>query len=148
MKKIPLSQNKFALVDDEDFDFLNQWKWYFCNGYAMRNKPKVNGKSVGLIRMHRVINNTAKGLFTDHINRNKLDNRKSNLRSVNKSLNEHNTGVRKNNKYGFKNIIWENRRGMWRVEIMINRKKFFLGYFNNLRKAISTRDSFRKDYCV
>lgn len=135
MKTIKLTQGKYVLVDDSDFEWLSQWKWYFCNGYAMRNKLD----RTGLIRMHRLINNTPKGLFTDHINRNKLDNQRHNLRTVNKSLNEHNTEVRKNSKSGVKGIFWEKRRKKWRSEIMINHKSIFVGYFNNLSKAILAR---------
>lgn len=131
MKRIKLTQGKFAIVDDEDFEFLNQWKWFYSNGYAMRNKED----KTGLIRLHRVINQTPKGFLTDHINRNKLDNRKSNLRSVTKSQNEHNTIARKNSKSGIKNVIWENRRNRWRVEMMVNKEKIFLGYFSSLKEA-------------
>src|SRR3990167_8957651 len=95
MKTINISTNKYpntyTFVDDKDFQWLNQWKWYYCNGYAMRNREK----SRGLVRMHRMINNTPLNLFTDHINRDKLDNIRENLRTVVKSLNEHNTGSRK-----------------------------------------------------
>jgi len=71
MKRIKLTQEKVALVDDADFEFLNQWKWFYHQtGYA---------KSCHRY-MHRLINKTPKGFHTDHINRNKLDNRKSNLR--------------------------------------------------------------------
>ena len=71
MKKIPLTQKQFALVDDENFKWLNQWKWYFSNGYAMRGFRK-NGKIIRLL-MHREILKTPKGKDTDHINSNKLD---------------------------------------------------------------------------
>jgi len=139
MKQIPLTQGKFAIVDDEDFDYLNQWKWYFCNGYAMRNRLKVGGKARGLIRMHRLINKTPEGLFTDHINRDKLDDRRVNLRTVNKSVNEHNTGARRNSKSGIKGVIWENKNNKWRAEIMINRVKTFIGYFNTAEEAVMER---------
>ena len=135
MKRIKLTKNKFAIIDDEDFEELSKYKWYFCNGYAMRNKPD----RTGLIRMHRVINKTPDGLFTDHINRNKLDNRRMNLRTVNKSLNEHNTSVRKNSRSGVKGVIWETRRQKWRSEIMINRVKIFVGYFNDVNEAVKAR---------
>lgn len=135
MKKIKLTQNKVTLVDNEDFEWLNQWKWYFCNGYAMRNKADRSG----LIRMHRLINKTPEGLFTDHINRNKLDNRRNNLRTVNKSLNGHNTGARVNSKSGVKGVMWDKRRNKWRAEIMVNRIRKFIGYFDDLNKASMAR---------
>ncbi len=144
MKKIQLSQNKFCLVDDEDFDMLNKHKWYFCNGYAMRNKAS----HCGLIRMHRVINNTPDGFFTDHINRNKLDNRKCNLRTVTKSQNEHNTPERKNNKYGIKGVYLDKRRNKWKAEIMINNKKLFLGYYIFPEMASNAYNMAKKTYAL
>jgi hypothetical protein len=75
MKKIPLTQGKFAIVDDEDFEYLNRWKWYFAPvGYATRGDGHGRGNRT-VVYMHRVVNKTTGGLVTDHINRNKLDNR-------------------------------------------------------------------------
>jgi hypothetical protein len=91
--------------------------------------------------MHRVVNRTPDGLFTDHINWDKLDNRKQNLRTATKSQNEHNTGVRKNNKSGHKGIIWDARREHWRVEKMVNYKRYYLGSYQDLEKAIKVRDA-------
>lgn len=92
-KRIPLSQNKYALVDDDDFPFLSQWKWsYLSKGYAARME-KLGGKQ-RLIYMHRVVNATPTGLQTDHINCDKLDNRKANLRSCSNSENHRNKNGR------------------------------------------------------
>lgn len=84
MKLINLSKNRQAIVDDEDFEYLNKFKWLFAE-YAVTYKE---GK---IIRMHRLVNNTPDGFVTDHINRNKLDNRKENLRSVTTKQNNQNT---------------------------------------------------------
>lgn len=130
-KQIKLTQGKYALVDAEDFDRINQWKWYFCHGYANRSKDNVS--------MHRFINETPKGLYTDHINRDKLDNRKVNLRTVTKSQNDHNTGPMKNNKSGYKGIYWYQEKGKWKVQIAINKKNIHLGYFTDLQQAIKAR---------
>lgn len=140
MKKIKLTQGYEAIVDDEDFEYLNQFKWYYCNGYAMRNKLlSIEGETQGLVRMHRIINNTPEGLFTDHINRNKLDNRRSNLRTVTKSLNEHNKGIRTRNRSGVNGVCWNKSRNKWQVEIMVNRKHLFLGYYSTLEEASKAR---------
>ncbi len=65
MKYIKLTQGKKVMVDDSDFEWLNQWKWQLSdNGYAIRRYKTT-------FRMHRLINNTPSGLFTDHINGNK-----------------------------------------------------------------------------
>jgi len=77
-KKLWLSgkyKDKYAIVDDEDYETLSVYKWqYTSNGYAKRKYGKTS------LLMHRVIAKTPKGLVTDHLNHNKLDNRKSNLR--------------------------------------------------------------------
>jgi HNH endonuclease len=82
MKKIKLTQGKFALVDDEDFDELNKFKWYAGSHYkenclyALRRDNKIRKT----ILMHREIMQTPKGMVTDHIDHNGLNNQKINLR--------------------------------------------------------------------
>jgi len=92
MKKIKLSQGKVTLVDDEDFDLLSKYRWHYHTGcrceYARRSTWK-DGK-VGTIYMHQMIINTPPGLETDHINGNKLDNRRENLRICTTRENQHN----------------------------------------------------------
>ncbi len=103
MKKIPLTQGKFALVDDEDFEYLNQWKWKFLSGYAARKKGKKT------IYMHRLVNNTLDNKSTDHINMNKSDNRKENLRSSTSSQNKFNRdSMGGSSKY--KGVSWNKKR--------------------------------------
>ena len=133
MKKIKLTQGKFALVDDKDFEWLNQWKWYFNSGYAVRGCSKR-------ILMHRVINNTPDDLITDHINQNKLDNRKCNLRTGTKSLNNFNTKVRKDNSSGVKGIFWSKKHNNWRPVISKEGKKYCFGLYEKLEDAIFERN--------
>lgn len=70
MKKITLSQGFIALVDDVDFEFLNQWKWHVSKDrntyYAVRNVRLNDGKRTRIL-MHRLLLDTPKGLVTDHI---------------------------------------------------------------------------------
>lgn len=97
MIKIPLTQNKFALIDD-DFSHFLQWKWYFTHyGYAARTHWIGNKKSQ-CVWMHRaIIGSPIKfGYEIDHINGNRLDNRKENLRFVTRSENNHNQFIHRN----------------------------------------------------
>ena len=93
MKKIYLrgkDSNRFCLVDDVDFEELSKYSWYLNHkGYAMRSRKYVNKKpDKGQILMHRMVLDPKEGLVTDHINNEKLDNRKQNLRNItNKELN-------------------------------------------------------------
>lgn len=73
-------QKGIAIVDDEDYGSLSQWTWYLNgSGYAIRNEKLPSGKYTTIL-MHRQIMNTPKDMETDHINKNRLDNRRSNLR--------------------------------------------------------------------
>ena len=144
MKKIKLTFGQSALVDNEDFDWLNQWRWY-CNaqGYAVR-KPYVRGSGKknqkGLsIRMHILVNKTPEGMETDHVNRDRLDNRKCNLRSVTSSQNKFNTKIRIDNTSGHKGVVWDKENAKWRVTLTANGKTINMGRFNLIKDAITAR---------
>ena len=98
MKQIPLvNKNGFitdyVVVDDRDYTKLSKLKWYkIRNGYAVHHSQK-NGRQ-RFFYMHRLINKTPIGMHTDHIDRNKLDNRKYNLRTVTTAENGWNIPVR------------------------------------------------------
>ena len=134
MKEIKLGQfgkNKgvyVALVDDEDFERLNSFSWYAQKGgntfYAQRC-IKVNGKKVN-IRMHREILN---GSIIDHIDRNGLNNQKSNLRVCTTSENAMNMRKHKKSKSNYKGVCFHKLEKKWVAQIKINRKGFYLGYF-------------------
>ena len=113
MKEISLTKGMVALVDDEDFDYINQWKWYadFRKDrntlYAARaERDTILGwKRQHKVFMHRVIMDTPEGLVTDHINHNGLDNRKCNMRNVTHSQNGMNrAGAAKNNRLGIRGV--------------------------------------------
>jgi len=134
MKEIKLTQGQIALVDDEDFEFLNQWKWherkinkiYYYAIRGIRIKDKIK-----FIYMHRLIMNTPTGFVVDHLNHNGLDNQKSNLRNCTQSENIMNQKCR--NKSGYKGVYYFN--GKIIAKISINRKVIHLGYFKNGIKA-------------
>ena len=137
MKKIKLNKNFEVIVDDSNFDWLNQWKWYEHHGYAVRSKRvelrKFN-KSCQIF-MHRLINQTPDDFDTDHINRDKLDNRKENLRTVTRTQNQLNKGRQKNNISGYEGVTWDKRKEKWVSRISVNRKQIFLGQFTSLQGA-------------
>ena len=100
--KIELTQNKFALVDDEDYRWLNEFKWYRVKSkktdYAYTKIIQSNGKRKSML-MHRLILNTPTGMQTDHKNHNGLDNRKSNIRICTSSENHQNMIPNRKSKY-------------------------------------------------
>lgn len=135
MRKIPLTKDKSAIVDDEDFEWLIQYNWKYSRGYAiyreyLGKKPNGITRWGKTIMMHRLVNNTPNGMDTDHINRNTLDNRKKNLRTTTRSQNMANARgqIGKSSKY--KGVYLD--RGMWRAAIQ--HKK--LGYFKDEISAV------------
>ncbi len=131
MKHIPLTQGKFAIVDDEDYEYLTQWKWIvkMNSGIAYAGRwitCVTNGtKRRTAILMHRVIMNTPPGKQTDHVNHNELDNRKYNLRICSAQQNQFNSRSQKNSFSQYKGV--SRNRGKWRAQIRHNNKDIWLG---------------------
>ena len=151
MKEIPLTQGKFALVDDEDYELLIKNKWRVSIGYATRNQITYSRELKKIVKqhsflMHRVITNAPKGTQIDHINGNKLDNRKVNLRICTNSQNHANTFLRKDNTSGKKGINWCKQTKSWRARITVNQKEIYLGRFKSLKKASEIYNSAATKY--
>lgn len=133
MKEILLTQSKVAIVDDEDYDYLMQWSWCYSGGYANRYfHKKMKSKSIS---MHRAIMKTPEGMETDHINHNKLDNRRRNLRICDRFQNRHNRPRQRNNTSGHKGVSWYKKSNKWRVQITFHGKKIHVGVFVNIEDA-------------
>lgn len=132
---IPLTQGKQTFVDDEDFDYLSQWKWYYHKGYAARHEKGSNKK----IFMHRVIANTPPGMETDHIDCDKLMNCKSNLRICSTFQNQWHRRLDKDNISGYKGITLR-RYGRWQARIYVMEKCIHLGYFGSSEEAAQAYD--------
>lgn len=138
MKEIPLTQGKVALVNDEDFEKLNKYKWCASwsgwTWYAVRNIV-VNGKQT-MIYMHREILNARNSIEVDHRNGNGLDNQKGNLRFCTRQQNSFNRNHPcKNNKLTVKGV-WK-VSNKFRAQIMVDGNSIHLGYFNVLGDADS-----------
>jgi hypothetical protein len=141
MKTVKLTQNKRAIVDDEDFYFINQYKWHFNGRYAVRNNPPRGSK---LIRMHRIIADAPDGVEVDHINGDRLDNRKSNLRLCNHSENGKNISISKINTSGYKGV--SKNGNCWRARIRVDGKLISLGYFREKTDAAMAYNHAAKKY--
>lgn len=137
-KEIPLTQGKVTTVDASDYEWLNQWKWhYVAKGYAART---VRSKGVSKhILMHRLVNETPDNLFTDHINGNKLDNRRCNLRTVTAAQNAYNKALLSTNSSGVRGVKWIKQTRKWRAEICLDREVKQLGNFKNIEDAERAR---------
>lgn len=129
MKKILLTKGLEALVDDDDFEWLNQFRWHASKQgsgkiYAKRTARKENGERSSTY-MHREIKSSNNKNPTDHINGDTLDNRKENLRVVTPSLNCYNRKTRN------KCVTYraDKKRRRWEAKISFNKKRYFLGYY-------------------
>lgn len=131
MRLVELTQGKFAKVDDEDYEWIIKRSWSLLkNGYARAGTHKyVDGKRTAIhMYMHREIMKAPAGKQVDHINGDRLDNRKENLRIVESKQNNYNAGISKNNKAGYKGVAWDKAHKRWGAWIKINYKSKFLGY--------------------
>ena len=147
-KEITLTQKKVAIVDDEDFEFLNQWKWHAWRGgrtfYAIRSfypKRKRNEKRRQIvIRMHREILGTPKGKKADHKDRNGLNNRRYNLRVATHAQNMANMRVPITNTSGFKGVSWHSAARKWCASIRSKNKSKWIGLFESKEAAARAYD--------
>lgn len=138
MKKIELSKGYFALVDDEDFEKLNKYKWSYAYGYPIRTfKENGVGKT---IFMHYEIAERKLGLQIDHANRNSLDNQKSNLRYATESQNKANRGKRSNTASGYTGVYFEKKINKWRARCQSNKVRKTIGYFDTPEEAAKAYD--------
>ena len=133
-KVIELTRNQSTIVDDEDFEKFNKFKWYCAKLlYACRD-VKRNKQRTALL-LHREIMNAPVDKHVDHINGNTLDNRKENLRLATKSTNGMNRGIPNNNTSGYKGVHFFKRNKNWQAYINFESKRVHLGYFDNKHDA-------------
>ena len=144
MKEIQLGGHRkgseikgYAIVDDIDFDSLNQWKWHKNNqGYVTRSYKGI--------RMHRIIMKVKKGQQIDHINLNKLDNRKQNLRFCDYSQNRVNRKKTKNKTSLFKGVAWNREWNKWMVQVYWKGRRSYLGGYTEEHDAAMAYDKAAK----
>lgn len=129
MKKIYLTHGGYTKVDDEDYEWLSSWNWYQDNhGYA---RSWVENQHT---RLHRLIMNRPKGMV-DHINGDKLDNRRNNLRIVTPSQNAINKKIRRDSKTGIRGVRYRWQYGFWQARITREGKRVSLGHFKTKEEA-------------
>ncbi len=138
MKEIQLTQGKVALVDDEDYEWLSQWRWIARKQsgsdfyYACRTqRTSIDGeRKVLVFWMHRVLLGLQyrDGLHGDHINHNTLDNRRCNLRVATASQNQGNSLKHKPKSSRYKGVHWSKAYQKWVATISLHGKQKFIGY--------------------
>jgi hypothetical protein len=133
-KKINLLNGGYALVDDADFNELSKYKWRDQGNGYVQTSYYINRKRIREY-MHRKITGAKTSEVVDHINHNKADNRRSNLRVCTSQLNAANTRIRKDNASGYKGVYLDKKRYKWIANIYVNKKCKYLGSFDSPHDA-------------
>lgn len=140
MKIIPLTKGYVALVDDWNYEFLIQFRWYV----AIRKHAiyAVTWFQKQTILMHRLLTVTPKGMEVDHRNHNGLDNQEHNLRICTTTQNQANRIARRNpTRSGLKGVYWDARVKKWVAATTRNYKWVFIGSFEDKFDAARAYDS-------
>lgn len=145
MKEIPLTRGLVALVDDEDFETLNQhrwcatlkrYTWVACRGVWKDGKTAIE-------YMHRTILKAPAGTLVDHKNGSGLDNQKQNLRLCTIAQNNCNRNrMQSTNTTGYRGVTRRSDRRsgkIWRAEIWHNNKKIHIGVYDSIDAAVAAR---------
>ena len=128
--------------DLEDYDKIKDYCWFISDeGYVASNDYNNNYK---YIKFHKLLFPNSK--IIDHINHRRNDNRKCNLRTVTHSQNQMNKGLRSNNTSGVTGVYLNKRDGKWGSYISINKKRIYLGFFNNFDDAVRARKEAEDKY--
>ena len=143
-KKIPITRGEVAIVDDENFKELSQYKWYLMDGFAGRT-VKENDKQT-TIYMHRVVLDAPKGLSVCHLNGNKLDNRRENLCLVKDSIRTDKKKKNASHSSQYRGVYWTKDKKIWTAEIEVNKKHLRLGYFEDEKEAAIAYDKAAYEY--
>lgn len=143
-RRIPLTQGKFAIIDERDFDRISKYKWHANKSkltfYAARCVKKNRRNS--LVFMHRLIMNCPEDQFIDHINHNGLDNRRANLRLVSGEQNNWNRRKQRGTfSSRYKGVHYEKRNGKWASSISYKGKQIFIDWFEDQESAAKAYDA-------
>ncbi|MDN7609920.1 HNH endonuclease [Burkholderia multivorans] len=139
MAIIRTAKGEEILIDDSDYELVSRWTWRTIGrGYAARSvyDPSKPSKRTNQY-LHRLLLGLSDGdgAFVDHVNGNRLDNRRSNLRLCTVQENGRNSKVRSHNKSGFKGVFWDRRREKWTAYIKVDGKQRYLGLFSTAQLA-------------
>lgn len=148
-RTIPLTRGYVAIVDDDDYEWLSEFKW--CSTISETGKVYAAMRDIlgdpqaplrkGLVQMHRKLLGLrfGDGLLADHISGDTLDNRRRNIRVVNKSQNSMNRPTPSNSTTGVTGVFWNNQAKKYQAQIKLAGRQRYLGIFETLEGAAEAR---------
>lgn len=128
-----------TLIDLDCIEILKQYKWHMIGPYV---SALINGSET---LIHRFLMNPSDDMEVDHINRNKLDNRRNNLRICTHQENDWNKLTKSNNKSGYSGVKQKDN-GKWIATLITNKKSKHLGTFDTYEEAVEARKKAEKEY--
>ena len=131
--------------DKEDYEKIKSYCWrQNKEGYILARIPN----STSVVFLHDLVMNAdySNGEEVDHIKHNKYDNRKTQLRLVNKFKNQRNAKLRSDNTSGVKGVLYKKDKGLWVARITVNKKRIFLGSSKDFEKAVRLRKEAEEKY--
>lgn len=156
MKYIQLTQGQQTMVDDDLYDWLNQWKWHYRKrsgnrkgGDAVRTAhgiDKDGHDKVETVYMAHTILPVPTGFMVDHADVNPLNNQRNNLRKGRAVHNNRNSRVRVNNTLGVKGVHWSERKQQYIAQISVDYKKIWLGGYKTVEEAKKAYEEGVKKY--
>lgn len=154
MKRIPINSRTgivaHALVDDEDFERLSRFRWHFDGDGYPNSHERLGVNRSRVVRMAREVLGLepGDGLIADHINRDKLDNRKQNLRVVTVAESAQNRGPRKRSRSRFRGVNYVAPSGKWIARVRLGNpgKLHNLGTFDSEEEAARAAADFRRQH--
>jgi hypothetical protein len=130
-----------AIIDLEDVENVSLYKWHSSPKTKYVQSSKTKNRP--MLHLHHLVMNfnksENKNLMVDHINRDRMDNRKENLRIVNFTENAINKGTQSNNTSGYPGIHFGKERQKWEASVKLNKRKIHLGRFDTLEEAVQAR---------
>ena len=126
-----------TLIDLDDIEKVSKYKWHIQKGYVQNSKTRY--------MLHRFVMNCPDDMIVDHINRNKLDNRKSNLRICTNTENNRNM-PRRSNVNSKERGVYQSSKSGWVARIKVNAKDIYLGTFKSIEEAIEARHKAEIEY--
>jgi HNH endonuclease len=130
MKIIPLTRGQVAKVDDEDYEYLSQWKWCATKGnagYYAKRAIRKGGKPADLLMARFIVGVTDSKIFVDHRNNDTLDNTRNNLRVCSNAENTCNRRSAKSSTSKYLGVSFFKQMRKWKAQIQKQGKRIYLG---------------------